>query len=229
MNTSYDASAHEPRLWRWLGAFGIGFAILFAVAAFGLGMNSEPGESASPTTLIHYYSLHRASVLASVFVIAVGMVLLAFFLSALHRALSRGDGDHLATALTIGGAVYIAGMLFSEVVELAQLDAAHDHQAVTIHVLNFLNADGWAPIVAGLSVTALATGIAALRTRSLPRWAGWVSVVEGVLALAGPLGGIAFLAAPLWILALSVALLRRAPAVEVVDLPSTSSVLSAAS
>ena len=64
------------------------------------------------------------------------------------------------------------------------------------------------PVVAGIGMTALATGIAALRGGGLPRWLAWVSVVLGIMALAGPVGGIAFLVTPIWALIVAVVLLR---------------------
>ena len=73
-----------------------------------------------------------------------------------------------------------------------------------------LNADAWVPVVVGLSILALGTGISALRSETLPKWLGWASVGLGVLAVAGPLGGIAFLVAPLWTLVMGVVLFRSA-------------------
>jgi hypothetical protein len=81
-----------------------------------------------------------------------------------------------------------------------------------------------------LSMVVAATGIAALRTGALPRWLGWASIGLGVLAVAGPLGGIAFLLAPVWTLVVGIVLIRAAKydsAVEVVD--SSSVPLSSAS
>jgi hypothetical protein len=50
-----------------------------------------------------------------------------------------------------------------------------------------------------------------LRSGALPAWLGWVTVALGVLAAAGPLGGIAFLIAPVWAVLTGVVLLLRRP------------------
>jgi hypothetical protein len=55
-------------------------------------------------------------------------------------------------------------------------------------------------------VTLLAAGIASARGAGLPAWLGWSAIVIGVLALAGPLGMIAFLAAPVWVLIAAIVL-----------------------
>jgi hypothetical protein len=47
-----------------------------------------------------------------------------------------------------------------------------------------------------------------LRNATLPKWLGWASVVLGVLAVAWPLGAIAFVIAPVWTLATGIVLFR---------------------
>jgi hypothetical protein len=89
------------------------------------------------------------------------------------------------------------------------VDAAKHSMGAVAQTLNVLSSDDWVPVVAGISMTALATGILALRTGALPRSLGWISIVLGILAIAGPVGGIAFLLFPLWNLALAVVIMRR--------------------
>jgi len=60
----------------------------------------------------------------------------------------------------------------------------------------------------GLALLGLGTGVSALRSATLPKWLGWVSVAFGVLALAGPAGGIAFLVAPAWALVIGIVIMR---------------------
>jgi hypothetical protein len=109
----------------------------------------------------------------------------------------------------VGGAVYIGGFLFGAVIQLTLVDAAHYHQLGIVQTLNFLSQDDWVPVVVGLSIVALGTGIAGLRSRALPRWLSWASVALGLLAVAGPLGGVAFLITPAWTLAVGIVLARR--------------------
>lgn len=53
-----------------------------------------------------------------------------------------------------------------------------------------------------------------MRNATLPKWLAWVSVVLGVSAVAGPLGAVAFLIAPVWRLAVGVVLSRSVPSDE---------------
>jgi hypothetical protein len=75
------------------------------------------------------------------------------------------------------------------------VDAAHHQQANVAQSLNYLDQDDFFPTMAGLSIFMLATAAAILWTRALPVWLGWFVLVLGTLALAGPLGAIAFMIA----------------------------------
>lgn len=48
--------------------------------------------------------------------------------------------------------------------------------------------------------------IAAVRTALLPAWFGWLSILIGVVAFT-PAGVVAFVATPIWIVALSISML----------------------
>jgi hypothetical protein len=198
------------RPWQRIGALGIVYAILYFIAQLALEGNG-PSEKASPAKVAAYYDHHSTSLTAAVFMTAVAMVVFAFFLTALRRTLSRSgrDGGYLSIATIVGGAAYISGHLVGGLFVLAARDAGQQHADAAAQTINFINTDDWALVVAGLSITALATGIAGLRNRTLPKWLAWVSIVLGVMAIAGPVGAIAFLLTPLWTIALGIVLMRR--------------------
>jgi hypothetical protein len=95
---------------------------------------------------------------------------------------------------------------------VALIDAAKDNMPGTAQTLNVLSSDMWLPVVVGLALLGLGTGVSALRSAALPKWLGWVSVAFGVLALAGPAGGIAFLVAPAWALVIGIVIMRSSRA-----------------
>jgi hypothetical protein len=204
-----NAPASNSRLWHWLGGMGIVFSILFVLANVFLG--SSPSVKASPVKIVNYYSAHKTSVTAGVFVVVFAALAFSFFLAALRRALasSKADSGYLSQATLIGGAIYLGGLLLMDALNVSLVDAAHYHLQAAAQTLNILGNDDWVPVVVGLSIVALSTGIAALRGGALPRWLGWASIVLGILAVAGPVGGIAFLLAPVWTLAVGIVLMRR--------------------
>ena len=197
----------QSRMFQRLGGLGIVFSVLFVlVNVLTVG---DPGSNASGASVVRYYHAHRAAETAAVFVLAAAVLAFSFFLVSLRKQLSStSDGRFLASIVTAGGAVYATGLLVMGALTIAVVDAAKHGMTGAAQTLNLLSADAWVPVVVGVSLVALGTGVAALRTRALPRWVAWFSIGLGVLAVAGPLGGLAFLVTPLWTLAVGIVLLR---------------------
>lgn len=196
--------------WRWIGGLGIAFAVLFTIGIIVIGGNAPDGSSGG-AAVVRYFSDQRSMTTVDTFVVASAAIIFAFFLTALHRALSgpAGGQAQLALIVVVGGAVYIGGLLFGAVLQLGLVDAATAHQPGAAETLALLNGDDFVPVVTGLAIVGLGTGVAGLRQGRLPWWLTVPSIVIGLLAIAGPLGQIAFLATPLWALLLGVALLVR--------------------
>jgi hypothetical protein len=198
---------NQDRFWTRLGGLGIVYSALFV--AVNVLFGSQPGTSAGGMSVIHFYRAHKASEIAGVFALAIGVVAFSFFVASLRRRLARTEDDSLlATAVTAGGAIYVTGLLVMAALQVALIDAANNRMIGAAQTLNVLSNDLWVPVVAGLSVLTLASGVTALRGTALPTWLGWASVGLGILALAGPVGGIAFLLAPVWTLVVGIVLMR---------------------
>jgi hypothetical protein len=196
---------------QWLAGLGLVYGILFGVAA--LATNQGPGINASATAVAQYYNSHHGSSNAGIFLVLLSCVALAFFSGVLRSTVfpSPAKDRGLMTVSALGTAVWISGLLLTAALQTTLLDASHYGHAAVIQSVNFLAADDFFPVVIGLSIFAVATGIGMLRSRALPAWLGWATVALGVLAAAGPLGGIAFLLAPVWALVTGVVLLLKRP------------------
>jgi len=185
--------------------------VLFVIASILLG---EPGSGTAGAAVVKYYHSHQTTETAGVFAVAFAVVALTFFLASLRRTLSATDeGRYLANVVTAGGAVYAAGLMMMTALTVALIDAAKNNMPGTAQTLNVLSSDMWLPVVVGLALLGLGTGVSALRSATLPKWLGWVSVAFGLLALAGPAGGIAFLVAPAWALVIGIVIMRSSRAV----------------
>ena len=196
----------QSRFWSRLGVLGGIYAVLFVIANIFLG---EPGSGTAGATVVKYYHDHQTTETAGVFVVAFAVVALTFFLASLRRTLSATDeGRYLANVVTVGGAVYATGLMIMTGLTVALVDAANNNLPGTAQTLNLLSSDMWLPVVLGLALLGLGTGVSALRSATLPKWLGWVSVAFGLLALAGPAGGIAFLIAPAWALVIGIVIMR---------------------
>jgi hypothetical protein len=198
------------RFWSRLGVLGGVYAVLFVIANILLG---EPGSGTAGAAVVTYYRDHQTTETIGVFAVAFAVVALTFFLASLRRTLSATDeGRYLANVVTAGGAVYTAGIMTMTALTVALVDAGKDNMPGTAQTLNVLSSDMWLPVVVGLALLGLGTGVAALRSATLPKWLGWVSVAFGLLALAGPAGGIAFLVAPVWALVIGIVIMRSSRA-----------------
>ena len=97
-------------------------------------------------------------------------------------------------------------------VHLALADAGGDVAPEATQALNALDNNDWIPVAGGMGVFVLASGLAAVRYRALPRWLAWAGFVIGILVFT-PAGFFAFLAAGIWTLVTSIVLLTsRTPA-----------------
>ena len=200
----------QSRFWSRLGVLGGIYAVLFVIANIFLG---EPGSGTAGAAVVKYYHDHRTTEMIGVFAVAFAVVALTFFLASLRRTLSATDeGRYLANVVTAGGAVYAVGLMIMTSLTVALIDAANNNLPGTAQTLNLLSSDLWLPVVLGLALLGLGTGVAALRSATLPKWLGWVSVAFGLLALAGPAGGIAFLLAPAWALVIGIVIMRSSRA-----------------
>lgn len=192
---------------QWLAGLGLAYGIFFGAAA--LATNQGPGINASATAVARYYNSHHTSSNAGIFLILASCIALAFFSGILRSAVfpSPAKDRGLMTVSALGTAVWISGLLLTAALQTTLLDASRHGSAAVIQSVNFLATDDFFPVVIGLSIFALATGIGMLRSGTLPGWLGWITVALGVLAAAGPLGGIAFLVAPVWAVVTGIVLL----------------------
>lgn len=186
---------------------GVAFFALF-LASFALGSG---GDTASTHSAVSYYVAHQSQIRVSLSLMMIGVVALLFFAPFLCNVLrGTGDGNQpLAGAVLAGGAMWGAGLLILAVTQDAFLHAAVNGQAGAATALNVLDSNDFYPMIGGMAITLLAAGIATVRGAALPAWLGWIAILIGLLALAGPLGMIAFFAAPFWILIAAVVLTAR--------------------
>ena len=191
---------------RLLALSGVVFAVVFVAATFSQG--STPGEKDSGQKVVDYYNSHQGGSLVAAFGGPVLCALLVLYFSHL-RNLARGADAGAGPSVMVGGAVlWAAGLLLGSTLSLALVSASDHQQPEVAQTLNVLNAASWLPFIGGIAVTLIGAGMTVLRVAIVPRWMGWVALVVGIIALAGPGGFLGFFVAPLWMLVSGVLLLR---------------------
>ena len=205
---------NDQRMVRWLGPLALGFLVCVVLGFFVLSSTSSPDQNASSASIVNYYATHATRELATIYVIGVGLGLLAFFVSGLRIALRAASGGHswLPTTAFVGGLLYIGGFAVQGLIHLALVEAGYNHRPDVAASINFLDNNAQVPTLLGLIAMSLAVGICILAGSTLPRWLGWLSIVVALVTAAGPIGFFGFLASPIWMTILGFAAGHRAPA-----------------
>ena len=205
--------------WSRLGSLSGILFVLLVIASNAVG-GGFPENAESPTKVIAFYQAHKTGQQLSASITAAAVVVGLYFFGCLRAYLRRAAVADDILAIAFAGAVLFgaagcvnAGLQWS----LAAVPDKLTPEAA--QALNVLGKDNLATgfFGAGLATLMLFYGIAMLRTRLLPAWLGWVSIVFGILSLAGPLVFLVFTMTAPWAISVSVLLYRRFD-----DLPSES-------
>jgi hypothetical protein len=165
---------------------------------------NTPSSDASAAKVLSYFQTHKHKTMAGAYLIALSLFFGLFFFGALRGFLRRDPRTERLAAISYGGAILFAvsgGLAAGSYAALA--DVPHRLGPQAAQALNVLNNDlAWFALLAGLGTLLVATGLAIVRSRLLPRWLGWLSIVAGIVALT-PIGWIALFALAVIVLILA--------------------------
>ncbi|MEY2450701.1 MAG: hypothetical protein QOD92_275 [Acidimicrobiaceae bacterium] len=185
------------------------FGVMMVVGVLAVG---EPLDTdASAEEVIKHYDDGKFFI--GIITLALGAILFMFFAAALRRHLVASGPEWLAALGFAGAVVFTVGLAGFASSQFALVDAADTKSVGAAQALNIIDNNNFPPAVIGLCLILLATAWHVLCSGSLPRWLGWVSLVVGILCLAGPLGILAFLLFAPWTFIVSILLYQRGNAV----------------
>jgi hypothetical protein len=212
--------------WEQIGAVGgIVFVALQMVSQALIQVGgAEPPFGASAETIVAFFMARDNQFFAlGEYLSALSLIPFLWFLGSLWSTLRRGEGEPawLSLVALASGLMVVASALSGGGWPLAvfRRDEGLDPQIARLlfDQGNFAFANAWV-MLAGLS---LATGLVSIRTGALPRWLGWAGmlIAGGLLAARAVWASSELVFVPfglcyLWLIALSVVLIRRARAVE---------------
>jgi len=180
--------------------------VVFAIGFLTSG--DTPNTDATGDAVISHYD-DTGKIFFGAIALGVGAIVFMFFAGVLRSRLRTTGPEWLASVAFGGAVIYTVGLGLFAMSQIALTDASDLGQPEVAQALNIIDNDNFFPAVIALSVVLLATGWHVLASRSLPIWLGWVSLILGVLAMAGPIGFVAFLAFPIWVLVVGVILYLR--------------------
>jgi hypothetical protein len=205
------AVAVRPRrdVGRWAALGGALFTVLFVIGTLFL-YSGAPGGDDPPAKVIAWYSDsgHRDRIHVGWILTGLGIFFLLWFVAALRRAVMAVDGEGILTTVTaIGGTVY-AALAFAAVAindgirtmsddtyqhrVFPELQHAADDASYLVHATGG----------AAMGAMIIAASLAFMWAGVWRKWAGWLGVVVGILAI----GSIIFFTTfpfLLWILVVS--------------------------
>jgi hypothetical protein len=200
---------------RWAALAGAVYVLLFVVGVIVFFTGAKGGDD-SPATVIKWYSddANRNQLHYGWILIGLAIFFFLWFVAALRRAVNAGDPDGVLTGVVgLGGGIYAATTLVAVALEdgiKTMSDDTFQHR-VYPELIHAADDAGWvihASGAVGLSAMIIAASYAFMIRGAWPKWAGWVGIVVGVLAL----GAIAFFPQflfLLWILVVSVMMFLR--------------------
>lgn len=186
-------------------AMGVFFAVAFVVAMVTGG--DQPDANATGESVISFYS-DAGDFIAGIIALGLGAIAFLFFAGGVRRRLENSTEGWLAAVFFAGAVAYAVNLGVFIAATVALIDAADVANPVVAQALNILNTDNFPLSVIALATMFFAVAINVLRTASMPKWIGVVSLVAGIVVLAGPGGIVVFLAFPIWVLAVSYVLTR---------------------
>jgi hypothetical protein len=201
---------------RWAALGGVAYVVLFVIGIILLFGNA-PDSSSAPGKIIAYYSQsgHRDRINFGWLLAGLGLFFFLWFLSALRQTVRRLEGDDgfLTALTTIGGAVYAVLALGAIAVNTGIRTMSDDtyHHTVYPGLIHAADDVGWvlhASGGAGMGAMIIAASLAGLRAGAIPRWAGWIGVVAGILGL-GLLIFFPWFVVAVWILVVSIGMFIR--------------------
>lgn len=196
---------NEARAQRFLAVAGLVFVALFI--ASGSIAPQTPNSHASAAKVIAYYHQHKSAVQVQAYIIEVAILEGIFFFWFLRDRLCVVAANRPLANIGFAGAVLFAasgGIAAGTLWCLA--DAVNHVSPSVMQTFNVMQNDLNGVLAsAGVALFLVGTGIALIRSATLPRWLGWVAIVLAVGALALP--GVGGPAAGLWILIASITML----------------------
>ena len=213
----------EAKWERWGGVGGLLFIVCTLVSALLPG--SPPMTSDSVREMANFVADKSDEIRIAGYLGAVAIVPFFWFLGALWRLLRRGEGGSpfLAVMAALGGAfAAVVGAVGGIVLAVLPLTRS-SLTAGSLRTLYILATNLAFMSLFGIATLVLSSSVVFVRSRVMPAWLGYLGVLIALVALVGAgatvstndtvftIGFIGFLLATLWVLILSILMLRAAP------------------
>jgi hypothetical protein len=218
----------DSRWERWAPIAGIAFVVLF-VAGVSLSVGNIPSADDSAQKIANFYNDkgNRAQVIIGAYLLWLAGVFFIWFLASLRTRLLAVEGaPGRLTSIVFGSGLVFVAMLMVAAACFASIAGDitfGDEKFVSVDGARFIPELGYPILLIGGAFAAIAmidmASILIVRTGVLPRWIGWFGFFAAVALLFAVIF-IPILALLLWVLFVSVAMLRRASSMDRAQAPA---------
>lgn len=221
---------HDRNWERVAGYAGVAAVLLFVIPTF-VGSGTMP-KASDPNSVYKTYLLnHHAYVMRGMWLNCLGAVLIVWLASGVRSTLRRHDpnGGHLATLVfslfIVAAALLGISSALTGGMAYKALPGISPAVVRTVFDIGAFMTGTMLGLVTTVAASVIA--VAALATRSMPQYVGWTSILaagvslagsmtvftsRGFFSLEGAFGFVGLAAAMVWLISLSVALIRPAMA-----------------
>jgi hypothetical protein len=206
---------------RWAASTGIGFAILLLVG--GLIPGSPKKYNASAADISSYLTHKHKELLIGGILFGIAYVLFLWFLASFAGMFRDAGQGRLATVIYGAGVATVALAAIGDGVGVALAKLVYVDDPKTVQALYGLQAFVYGRLFWTVTALALATVLAVRRSKAMPDWYAWLTLVaavlfviagvalksHGFLSPSGAAGFIGFLAIVVWIALSSLLLVQK--------------------
>lgn len=184
---------------------------ILSVPCFFAGLilwdQASPGPP-NAEEVLRFYAENGSSVRIGSTLFGVGAVLFLFFVGSLWRVLRSAEGPtgYLANVAFGGGAVATAGILWFSQLGATLAENARFIDPLAAQAIESLRHPA-VLLTGGMAILLVACGLSFIRTKVLPAWLGWLALALGAASVSRA-GFLAFMVSWLWIIVVSVLLMR---------------------
>jgi len=212
---------HADRWERLAPLTGIVAVVLWLLAVLILETGDRPGDDASGLEMAAFFEDETGRIFLSYLLWGLGGAFFLWFLGSLRGALAAAEGGvaRLSATAFAGGIATVVFALAFPAPEVAGAIRADSSGAVlspsAAEALFSMGVGFFVAAEVTSTVLLVATALVVLRTRMLPAWLAWASLVFALGLLIFPIGwAVLIFGVPLWTVVVSVLLWRRASASE---------------
>jgi hypothetical protein len=206
---------------RWAASTGLGFAVLLVVGGFLPGAPKK--WSASPADINAYLQGKHKELLIGAILYGLGYILFLWFLASFAGMFREVGQGRLATIVYGAGVATVAIAAIGDGVQVGLEKISYNSDPNTVAAIYGASTWLYGRIFWPMAALALASWLATKRSKALPDWYAWLTLVgavvfllagiavksKGFFSISGGMGLVGFLAIAIWIAVSSILLVQR--------------------